>query len=94
MTNQIKFIEYTGSYPTWCMGRLVVEIDGERVVFEPFWESGGRCYFKNGWSEEIVEIGPWRFDKQKVPEQWRHLFEELCKVFKDNVVEGCCGGCL
>ena len=29
----VKFISYDGKYPNLCSGRLVLEIDGERVAF-------------------------------------------------------------
>ena len=29
----VKFISYSGKYPNLCSGRLVLEIDGERIAF-------------------------------------------------------------
>lgn len=46
--DHVKFVSYTGKYPTLCSGNLTLLIDGENVEFDGikdrFWESGG-CVF-------------------------------------------------
>lgn len=49
----IKFISYTGEYPTLCFGALTVEIDGKTYIFG----SGSDVYdfSKNAYKENCYE---------------------------------------
>lgn len=101
----VKFVKYTGKWPCLCQGVLVLEINGKRYIFNGrlvgsrleqsgfdyprFWESGGSC----GWDVTQVEEGPWIIEQKKLPEELRHMADEIARVFNANVTFGCCGGC-
>lgn len=68
----VKFVEYTGSFPNLCSGLLTLEIDGKKYTFgweytwdgkhiegdfPRFWCSGGRISI----DPEEVYRGPWGF---------------------------------
>lgn len=105
-TNHVKFISYTGKYPTLCSGLLTLEIDGETVVFgydtqarllkqnmpmyPPFWSSGG----STDWHLNIVRKGEWKIQIGELPDKFRKYAKEIDTVFNANVPHGCCGGCL
>lgn len=85
----IKFISYDGRYPNLCSGTLVLEIDGViRTDFNLC--SGGRVWFDADWCEH-VESGPWAVE---VPDDLKHLRHEIEDVVNNNVLWGCCGGCV
>jgi hypothetical protein len=93
---KFEFIDYSGSYPTLCSGRLTFKADGKRYEADVHLTSGGNVWFDDSW-EPHVEEGPWEdisdsiFDKY--PELKDHKWELLCMV-KENVPCGCCGGCI
>jgi hypothetical protein len=86
-------IEYDGTYPTLCAGKLVVTVDGKRYEFPQYpLDSGGRCGFdENG--EEYVKKGPWKVAKwpSNMPEEIR---SEVLKAINREIPHGCCGGCI
>ena len=104
----VRFIEYTGKYPSLCMGVLVLEINGQRYyfgnelygkykdkkLFPQFWSSGGSCGFRNNYSDSYVEHDDWRIDTDELPTEFFDYAEEIDEVFNENVPYGCCGGCL
>lgn len=108
--NNVKFISYTGKYPNLCNGILTLEINGVEVSFghdasyyknddndgnyEPFWHTGGRCGFRNHYSQSYCEQDEWIIDAQELPEKYRKYANEIDEVFNENVDYGCCGGCL
>ena len=99
MSERVKFIKYTGSWPCLCMGELTVEIEGKRVSFgkygkNVFWTSGGNCGFYGDYEDEYVEQGPWLLMPEEVPKKWKDYAEEIIQVMNENVPQGCCGGCL
>lgn len=102
MKQEIKFISYDGKYPNLCSGKLTLEIDGETVTFGhdrcdyySFWRSGGSCHFTDfDYTNNIINEGEWELDEAELPEKYKNIGEELIKVFNDNVIHGCCGGCL
>ena len=96
----VKFIAYDGCYPNLCSGKLTVEINGKEVSFcnhdadyGDFWSSGGRVWFDEDWDEH-VEKGEWVFFKGLFPEEYADYFDEICRLFEENVPMGCCGGCV
>ena len=99
----IKFISYSGEYPSLCFGTLVVGIDGERISFgdygasdyPAFWTPAGTAYIDDD-GEAHVEKGRWRLsrDTNLFPAKMRPWLDELLKVFNENVPQGCCGGCI
>ena len=109
-TGGVKFISYTGKYPALCCGILTLEINGVRVSFghdksyykndnnddnyDSFWQTGGRCGFRNHYKYSYCETGEWIIDAQKLPEKYRKFADEIDEVFNENVEWGCCGGCI
>ena len=101
----VKFISYTGKYPSLCMGILTLEIDGKQYqfgnvwpqkeeIFPRFWLTGGDCGFKNNYTQSYVNEGEWQIDYTEIPEQLRKYAREIDEIFNLNVPYGCCGGCL
>lgn len=87
-------IEYTGSYPCLCLGRLKVTIDGTVYNFPDYClTSGGSVYFTDGYSNAHTENGPWKVDKwpDNFPEEYK---EETLAAINSEIPWGCCGGCL
>lgn len=92
--NHVKFIEYTGKWPSLCCGRLTLEIDGETATFgnsyshkdaqyDSFWSSAARLDNGNEWSIDVNDL----------PEKFRKYAVEIDHVFNENVEAPCCGGC-
>lgn len=103
--NNVKFVSYTGKYPSLCMGKLTLEIDGKNytfgnnfihknVQFGQFWESGGNCRFMNDYMDTYHNENEWVIDVEEIPEQFREYVVEIDTVFNENIPHGCCGGCL
>jgi len=95
MSKRLKFVSYTGEWPTLCMGTLILSLDGEDITFPPFClESGGDVWFGKDWSGHITK-GPWCI--VKFPEALQYdkaLQQEAVRLVNENVDWGCCGGCL
>ena len=90
----IKFVSYDGRYPHLCSGTLVLNIDGEDVVFPcDCLCSGGYIIFDNDWNADVV-CGPWDIYTDLIPFDYRHLKNEILEVINNNVPWGCCGGCV
>lgn len=101
LMNHIRFVSYTGAWPSLCAGILTLIIDGETVTFGPstsvekpmyarFWRSGGYTNWATG---EVVERG-WCVCADELPEQYRAYADEIQEVMDANIPHGCCGGCL
>lgn len=101
LMNHIRFVRYTGKFPSLCAGILKLVIDGETVTFGPstsvekpmydrFWRSGG---YTNWATNEVVERG-WCVCADELPEQYRAYADEIQEVMDTNIPHGCCGGCL
>lgn len=98
----VKFISYTGKWPSLCMGTLTIEVDGKEYVFNKhdrnwdgppsFWESGGCIYIAD--EEYCTSTGDWVFDRKELPEELQPYADEIFELFQDNVENGCCGGCI
>ena len=89
MKKRLKFVSYDGSYPNLCSGTLVMELDGNKIIFPNHClDSGG--YIEN-W-ENCVE-GEWTITK--FPEGFpKELEKEAENIVNNNVPHGCCGGCI
>ena len=59
-----------------------------------FWSSGGKCGFRNDYSDSYVDEDEWRIDTDDLPTELLDYAEEIDEVFNENVPYGCCGGCL
>ena len=101
--SHVKFVSYDGKWPNLCSGKLVLEIDGEKISFghhyfsekddskySSFWCSGGGI----NPNYEGTYSGEWIIDVEKLPEQYRKYAKEIDRVFNENVDWGCCGGCI
>lgn len=102
--SHVKFINYTGRYPSLCMGILTLEIDGIEYTFgdswknpkpdfNKFWCSGGSVTADEDWDFNVKQ-DEWTIDVNDLPEQFRKYATEIDEVFNDNVEWGCCGGCI
>lgn len=105
---KVEFISYDGKFPYLCLGKLIIKIGGKEISFgftsgccgnetpadyPRFWSSGGGVYFsKDG--DEFVDRGRWQFDKREFPKEYKEYFDEICRLFEENVHQGCCGGCV
>lgn len=87
----IEFVSYNGRYPNLCRGTLVIKVNGEEVSLENYLYSGGRCWFDKEWNDHVEE-GDWRITK--LPDDLEPYRDEILEVVNENVVHGCCGGCL
>lgn len=97
----VKFISYTGKWPSLCRGILTLRIDGVEHRFgyscgqhEPFWTSGGECWFTGNYEDAHVSEGPWQIDVSRLLEELKPFATEIDEVFNSNVPHGCCGGCI
>ena len=101
----VKFISYTGRYPSLCMGILTLEINGKQYqfgdtyprtekMFPRFWATGGYCGFENNYVDSYIKKDEWQIDYEQLPEQLRQYAREINEIFNLNVPYGCCGGCL
>lgn len=99
--NHVQFVNYSGSWPSLCVGILTLIIDGDTVTFgcetsaekpmhDRFWRSGGYTNWATG---EVVERG-WCVCADELPEQYRTYADEIQNLMDDNIPHGCCGGCL
>lgn len=64
--------------------------DPSNPNYESFWLSGGGC----SWRDGCIFYGSWELDELELPEKFKCIGQELIDVFNENVLEGCCGGCL
>lgn len=97
--HEVKFVSYSGEYPNLCSGTLLLRIDGDvfsfgkgDYSFPRFWRSGGSCRCNRGY-EEVIE-GEWECDEDDLPYFMRPYAGAIFAEFRDNVENGCCGGCI
>ena len=93
MKDILKFVSYGGVYPTLCRGKLIMELNGEKIIFpDNCLSSGGSVSFTDDW-EEIIESGAWGISSypENFPDELQNEAEELVN---DNIDFGCCGGCV
>ena len=93
----VRFVSYSGKYPSLCCGTLVLEINGKKYSFgwnencdyRPFWSSGGciNADYKVKQDEWFINVG-------ELPEELHEYANEIDMVFNENVEYGCCGGCI
>ena len=91
--SRLRFISYDGKYPNLCSGKLIMELDGQEITFPSYCMiSGGSVWFDKDW-EDHIETGDWTINKfpEGFPEE---LKDEAIKLVNENVVKGCCGGCV
>lgn len=86
-------ISYDGAYPNLCHGTLTVVTNKSTYKIEGCMISGGFCSFNEEF-EECVEYGPWCVDINELPDEIKHLHEQIEDEVNRTVDYGCCGGCL
>ena len=75
---KIKFVSYDGSYPTLCMGLLVMDINGKRYhfgnpyinkteceLYPVFWVSTGGIAYNDDYSDMWAIGGDWALDMEE-----------------------------
>lgn len=93
--NLVKFTSYDGTYPNLCSGTLVISIDDVQFKFKQgALRSGGSVSFDENWSEN-VSSGPWTISEwpKGIPKD-KKLRDAIIKLVNDNILWGCCGGCV
>ncbi|MFW5895419.1 MAG: hypothetical protein ACOCT9_01615 [archaeon] len=95
-------IRYTGSYPTTCMGKLIIYRNGKRIYNSgkySFYSTGSAGFDNEG--HDHIEAGKliWREKDKEEFEKWLEKQpdkEEISqKVEKElEKVSVCCGGCI
>lgn len=88
----IKFISYDGKYPCLCTGTLIIEVDGKTYSLKNAMISGGSICRDEDW-DMWAEQGDWEVDLDEYPELEPYK-EEITRVVNENVMRGCCGGCI
>ena len=76
-------------YKTWKETGMV---NGKKC-YCGFWVSGGNVWFDNEWND-YVSSGDWQLDDDDLPDWLKPHAQELIDIFNENVVNGCCGGCV
>lgn len=85
-------IEYNGSYPCLCTGKMSAIIAGIRYDFPAYClSSGGRAWTNDDFSGTTQ--GEWSISK------WTKSFPEEFKIptivaINEQIEHGCCGGCI
>lgn len=93
MSDELKFVSYDGEFPNLCLGTLILELNGEEIVFPEYClSSGGSVWFDDDWLDHI-EKGRWTIEK--FPNNFpKNLEKDAEKLVNKNVPWGCCGGCV
>lgn len=86
-------IDYTGSWPNLCSGRLIVTTEDAVWEFPDYcMSSGGSVSFDADWDAQVTE-GDWYIS------DWPDNFPEALKCSVEaevnlQIPHGCCGGCV
>ena len=91
-SNHVKFISYTGEWPSLCLGTLTLEVNGRVYKLDHVLASGGTCIITD--THDETTSGDWLVLKDRLPIEIRQYYEEICLVVNKNVKHGCCGGCV
>ena len=86
-------VDYNGSYPNLCSGKLIVTIDGKTWEFPDYClSSNGHVWFDKEWNEH-VESGDWNVRKwpERFPEE---IKSDVLDKINSVIPHGCCGGCV
>lgn len=86
----VEFVDYTGEFPNLCRGTLIINVNGKRFELSRILRPGGSVWVDNG--DERVEDGPWKL--YSLPDELKHLHDEIESLVNENVMWGCCGGCI
>lgn len=90
----LKFVSYSGEWPTLCSGTLKFRLDGKLYTMGGafFLQSGGRASFDDNWEPHVTK-GPWSLPKT-ISEKLEPYRKEIETMINENVPWGCCGGCI
>lgn len=105
----VKFVSYSGKYPNYCSGNLILNIDGKDVEFGfrnkfgntevgslyPGNSSNSEENMKNAIPDKfwIATNSEWEVDYEMIPDEYKKYAYEIDKVFCENIHCGHCGGC-
>lgn len=92
-TENVKFVSYTGKYPSLCCGELTLNIDGKDYTWKDGLISSGGSVYVDG-AEEAITYGEWTIHVDEIPDEIKKYAHEIDKVINTNIEHGCCGGCL
>lgn len=99
MEKKIEFVSYDGQYPNLCFGTLVYRVDGVEYSDRVSLSSGGSVGFTDDW-DPVVEYGEWKdvtiWNNFKRPSGIKNEqeYKVLLTLINENVMYGCCGGCV
>ena len=102
---KLEFVSYDASQFAWCLGTLVLLVNGRKAIFDSdfvvgghyprFWRSGGTLGSSDDASAGAdITTGPWEVLELRLPKRWRRHAQEFGDIMNKNVKPGCCGGCL
>lgn len=74
------------------MGTLIIKVNGKTYSLEYAMISGGFICRDEDWNM-WAERGDWKVDLEEYPEL-KPYEEEVTRVVNENVIRGCCGGCI
>jgi uncharacterized Fe-S radical SAM superfamily protein PflX len=89
----VEFVSYNGKYPNLCRGTLIIKVNGKETILKNCLMSGGRCWIDRRDWEGHIEKGYWRLCTC-LPDDLEQCRDEILKVVNENVLHGCCGGCI
>ena len=88
----VEFVSYDGKYPCLCMGTLIIRINNKTYSLEDVMISGGSICSNEDWDMWATQ-DDWKLDLREYPELEPYK-EEITRVVNENVIQGCCGGCI
>ena len=94
-------IEYDGSFPNLCRGKLSVIIDDGGLLNKVFnmdhcLASSGSVSFDENWLEHVTS-GKWVwsfYDDSDIPKGFKPYMDATLEVINEQIPHGCCGGCV
>ena len=91
----VKFISYTGSYPTLCTGHLTIEVNGKRYVLNQVIspDEKATCYYDHKTRDIVHAYGGWKVNADRLSEELRQFACEIQELANANIEPPCCGGC-
>lgn len=88
----VEFVSYDGKWPCLCYGTLTIKVNEKLYRFNNAMISGGHICCGTDW-DMWAEEGDWKINLEEHPELETYK-EEIENVVNENVVHGCCGGCI
>lgn len=90
-----KEIIFSNSDKYWKYDKNKEKMIYKENCYPRFWESGGSIKSDGNWNM-WAEDKAWElfYNKEDYPKAILNIMDELIKIFNDNVIYGCCGGCI